>query len=450
MSAPQPSLPGELRIRQQNRGRTTLAAFVLGLPLAASILCLIHFGPLQETVAARYVSHPLECVEVVMFCTALSLLSAKLLRYRIERQACAREVVPPWEGKTIPASQAATLLPYLQKVPAHLQNTVMARRVAAVVDFLCRRGSALELDDQLRALADTDALALEGSYSLTRFITWAIPILGFLGTVLGITAAISGVTPDVLEKSLSTVTDGLALAFDATALALGLTMVTMFISFTVERAEQSILDSVDRYAERELAHRFEREGAEESEFFEMTRRNTAILLDAVEKIIERQARLWSEALQESESRRQQAEQRQQELLATSLEAALEKTLDAHTRRLAALEKQMVEQGDGLVGELAGLAHAVQANCREQQASLAQVTQAVTAQVEALARLQEGEEHLRRLQEGLNNNLASLANAGTFEQAIHSLNAAIHLLTARTGSAAHEGARRVAAPPRAAA
>src|SRR5205085_5071560 len=121
------------------------------------------------------------------------------------------------------------------------------------LDFLKNRGSARGLDDQLRALADEDALALDGSYSLTRFITWAIPILGFLGTVLGITGAISGVTPEVLENSLSTVTDGLALAFDATALGLALTMTTMFLSFLVERAEQNILASVDRFVENQLA-----------------------------------------------------------------------------------------------------------------------------------------------------------------------------------------------------
>ena len=65
-----------------------------------------------------------------------------------------------------------------------------------------------------------------------------------------ITQSISGITPEKLENSLSEVTDGLALAFDATALALGLTMLTMFLSFMVERAEQAILDTVDRYTDR--------------------------------------------------------------------------------------------------------------------------------------------------------------------------------------------------------
>src|SRR5438270_597962 len=82
-------------------------------------------------------------------------------------------------------------------------------------------------------LADADAEGLETSYGLVKIITWAIPILGFLGTVLGITKAIAGVNPEVLEKNLNSVTDGLAEAFDTTASALALTMVVMFFSFVV-------------------------------------------------------------------------------------------------------------------------------------------------------------------------------------------------------------------------
>src|SRR5207248_4610380 len=193
-----------------------------------------------------------------------------------------------------------------------LQNSRIARRTAAVLDFLCRRGAAAELDDHLRSLADADALALEGSYALTRFITWALPILGFLGTVLGITQSIFGITPEKLENSLSEVTDGLALAFDATALALGLTMFTMFLSFVVERAEQAILDAVDHYAECELAHRFERTGTVGSEFTEVVRGHTDVLVRAMEQLVQRQTTLWSQALQEADQRRHDAEQRLQE------------------------------------------------------------------------------------------------------------------------------------------
>jgi len=433
MSSPQPSVATERAVRQERRSRTTLAAFLVGLPLAAGMLSVIHFGPLRDTVARRYVSHPVEYVEVVMFCGALGALGAKLWGCHSERRACHRNVVPAWNGETVPVSEAAKLLARLKEVPRNLQNTLIVRRADAILDFLCSRGSAADLDDHLRSLADTDALALEGSYALTRFITWAVPILGFLGTVLGITGAISGVTPEVLENSLSTVTDGLALAFDATALALGLTMVTMFVSFMTERAEQSVLDQVDRFADHELAHRFERAGAVGGEFVEVVRRNTDILLQAVDRLVQRQTALWAQALEEADQRRKEAEQSQLDRTTNALESALEETLETHARRLAALENQTLEDTSGLMEKLADLATTVRDAGKEQQAALAQVNQGIAAQLEALAHLQDGEKGLRRLQETLNQNLATLAGAGTFEQALHSLTAAIHLLTARSAA-----------------
>src|SRR5262249_1029393 len=152
--------------------------------------------------------------EVIMFCCAVAALGTKLLRSLTEWAAFRKPLLPAWDGKPVPVREANMLRSGLDQLPRRWRNTYLGCRVGAVLDFLCSRRSAAELDDQLRALADVDALALEGSYALTRFITWAVPILGFLGTVLGITGAISGVTPEVLEKSLSTVTDGLALAFD--------------------------------------------------------------------------------------------------------------------------------------------------------------------------------------------------------------------------------------------
>src|SRR5262249_49963063 len=145
---------------------------------------------------------------------------------------------------------------------------------------------------------------------------------GFLGTVLGITEAISGVTPEKLEKELNTVTDGLALAFDATALALALTMAVMFLMFLAERAEQSVLEAVDAYADRHLAHRFERVAGDSGPFVEALRQNAQVLLDATERLTQRQAEVWAQALGEVQRRQAEAEKKHQERLTAALEAAL--------------------------------------------------------------------------------------------------------------------------------
>jgi biopolymer transport protein ExbB/TolQ len=490
------------------RPSTTLAAFLIGLPLAAAILGGIHRFLPHDHIAVRYVHHPVENVEVGLFCCAMGALLAKLWQTLAERRACRSVSLPAWDGKPVAVSEASRLLSSLGKLPRRLHSTWLSLRVRAVLDFLRQRGSANDLDDQMRALADNDAMGMENSYALTRFITWAIPILGFLGTVLGITQSIAGITPEVLEKSLSSVTDGLALSFDATALALGLTMIAMFCTFLVERAEQGILDNVDRYVETHLAHRFARYGSgENGAMLEALEVHTKTVLTTAETMVRRQADVWAEAMAGTEKRAAERlageldaalertlrghtaqlaemDKRSAERLAEmdkrstkltgELNAALERALQGHTARLAEMEKRSAErqaemekrpadrqaemekhsaarlaemekrsaellmemekrsaeQGRHLVEQIGILAASVRDTARDQQQALARVAEGVIGQATVLSQLQHNEKQLVQMQATLHQNLNALTAAGAFEQAVHSLTAAIHLLTNR--------------------
>ncbi|MFL5241393.1 MAG: MotA/TolQ/ExbB proton channel family protein [Gemmataceae bacterium] len=425
MGSMQGSSANSTRHLSTGRSAGNWAAFIIGLPLGIGILTFLQYGPVDDSIK-RYVSHEVEWVEVVMFTCALGALLSKLARQPLERRAFRGQILPAWDGPAVPVSEATPLFAGLSRLPLYLQKTMVAGRVRAVLEFLCRRGSAAELDDQLRAVADNDAMAQENSYSLIRFITWAIPILGFLGTVLGITKSISSIDPDKLEHDLSSVTDGLAFAFDATALALGLTMITMFCTFLVERTEQGTLEAVDRYTEQHLAHRFQRIPADSGPFVEIVRQNAQILVQATETLVRRQAELWAKTVEEADMRRAESDKVQQGILTKGLEAALENTLQHHQKRLMALEKQAEAQGAGMLDKLAGVAQAV----HNQQAAMSRIAESMAMHAETLARLQDSEHHLLQLQETLNRNLNLLAGAGSFEQAVHSLTAAVHLLTAR--------------------
>ena len=74
-----------------------------------------------------------------------------------------------------------------------------------------------------------------------------------------------------------------------------------------------------------------------------------------------------------------------------------------------------------------------------------MTERLTLQAQMLVQLQSGEAQLVRLQETLQQNLASLAGTGAFEQAVQSLTAAIHLLTARVGATPAPAAPRLQRP-----
>src|SRR5947209_19902455 len=140
----------------KGRSGANWAAFVIGLPLGACILAFLQYGPLDDSIK-RYVSHEVEWVEVVMFTCALGALLTKLARQPLERRAFRSEILPVWDGSAVPVSETTPLFAGLSRLPQRLQKTLLVSRVSAVVEFLCRRGSAADLDDQLRAVADNDA-----------------------------------------------------------------------------------------------------------------------------------------------------------------------------------------------------------------------------------------------------------------------------------------------------
>ncbi|MBI2808388.1 MAG: MotA/TolQ/ExbB proton channel family protein [Planctomycetes bacterium] len=393
--------------------------FVVGVPLGVGALYLVEHGPWQNELVQRYVEHEVEKAEVVLFFCALAMLLAKLLMALRERYVHTQQLLPSWDGKAIPVSEISKLQQSLALVWDSVSGSYLGRRIANILNFVSSRGSADELDDQMRTLSDNDANTLDSSYTLLRFINWSIPILGFLGTVLGITQATAGVTPEKLETGLNEVTGGLANAFDSTALALGFTMVSMFINFLVERYESSLLERVDSYVDAELSHRFVRSQVEGG--------GTGMIPPALQLLLEKQIA----GMERAEQRWAQTHgPGQHEKWAAAMQQALDASLTRFGQRIAETEKKLLERHQAVLDGLASVVVALQETGREHQAAVARLTDAINLSVEMLAKLQSNEAHLLRLQDALNQNLGLLANSATFEQAVESLTAAIHLLSSR--------------------
>jgi hypothetical protein len=117
----------------------------------------------------------------------------------------------------------------------------------------------------------------------------------------------------------------------------------------------------------------------------------------------------------------------------ALEKALERSLLAHDQRLKVLEKQAVEGTSRLLEDFGQVAVAVRNTGREQGEVLTRVAQGLAAQSSALHQLLQGEKYLLQLQAALQQNLEAVSSTGAFDQALHSLTAAIHLLTARAST-----------------
>jgi biopolymer transport protein ExbB/TolQ len=104
------------------------------------------------------------------------------------------------------------------------------------------------------AESSRDSASSDSSYSLCRVLIWAIPILGFIGTVLGLATAVSGFGAmgesadiSVIKEAIGKVTVGLGMAFDTTLLALLLTVMLMFPLSFIQRNEENLFVELDNY-----------------------------------------------------------------------------------------------------------------------------------------------------------------------------------------------------------
>ena len=271
---------------------------VWGVLACAAFYGLIFGGPLDVPVIHRYFTHhPVEYGETLLFSigmAALLLLLADIVAQRANLGKSPWKVV---DAGQLPLADLCRLLQTdLDNQGAHRRDEYYLGRLHAAVHYVRRLGSTEGLDDELKYRADLDATRAHSRYALFRVIVWAIPILGFLGTVIGITLALNGIDPKKPDESMLQVITGLGLKFDTTAVALSLSMVLMFAHFFVDRAESVLLAAVDGRVESDVAEHLPLAPAGPDGQVAAMRRMAEVMVAATDRLIERQAQLWQASM----------------------------------------------------------------------------------------------------------------------------------------------------------
>jgi MotA/TolQ/ExbB proton channel family len=94
---------------------------------------------------------------------------------------------------------------------------------------------------------------LDLRYQMVRYISWLIPMIGFIGTVVGIAAALEFVNPEKID--FPAVAGSLAVAFYTTLIALILSAVLVLIQHVVQREEETALNEAGSYCLKNLVNR---------------------------------------------------------------------------------------------------------------------------------------------------------------------------------------------------
>lgn len=307
-------------------------------------------------------------------------------------------------------------------------KTVISSVGCETLDLVRRTGSAEGIEDHLKYLSELDASRAAQSYGLVRFVVWAIPIMGFLGTVIGITVAIASLSPTQLDD-ITGVVSGLGTAFDTTASALALSMVLMFLQFLVDRLEQSLLGKVDENVWASLTGRFQSLGSTDGSALAIARlgdaigRSTAKLLDA-------QAESWRRLEQSAGERMEEFATMSGAQMSSGLATALDQTLSKWTKSLVEAQESLMSQRETR-WEVAGETMAVAMQRRTSARALQQQGLPLSSVVDATR-------DLRSLEQALEDNLNAVVNSGKFDETMSTLAAAIQLFASRVGAEERRG------------
>ena len=124
----------------------------------------------------------------------------------------------------------------------------------ALLSGLQRFGSTQSIQDvatTIKDICEHESERLDSELSMVRYIIWAIPSIGFIGTVRGIGEAL-GQAHKAVEGDILGVTLSLGVAFNSTFVALIISIFIMFLMYQLQLLQERLVLDSQRYCDISL------------------------------------------------------------------------------------------------------------------------------------------------------------------------------------------------------
>ncbi len=236
---------------------------ILGILLTIGFYaCLIPFP--DSVISAMFMERgPTPYAIVFLSCWSLAILFVKWQKLRFQRRALEHHVMPDDPAFVLSATTVDQVLSKVYATVDDPRNFILFNRIVVALSNLRNLGRVTDVDEILRSQAAQDESTTETSYSLVQGFVWAIPVLGFIGTVLGLSSAIgqfsgvlgSGSDVEQISEALKGVTGGLATAFETTLEALVAALVIQLLITVLRKNEEEFLDEAMDYGLRYVVGR---------------------------------------------------------------------------------------------------------------------------------------------------------------------------------------------------
>ena len=189
------------------------------------------------------------CFILMLWALAIMMYKAVItIRHRALLQV---DLIPLAEGMLILPEDTRELSRQIQTLPSYQRNSLLSRALLAGMQRFGSTRNVQDVADATHAYCETEGERLESELSMIRYIAWAIPSIGFIGTVRGIGDAL-GQAHKAIEGDIFGVTRSLGVAFNSTLIALIISIILMFFLHQLQLLQERYVLEAEAYCEEKL------------------------------------------------------------------------------------------------------------------------------------------------------------------------------------------------------
>lgn len=244
-------------------GVNSLWALFVGILLSAAFYGALY--PLWQFKSTQFVDMffpggaenrswiPIVTIFLTMWC--LAFLFIKYRKIAVQRKIFALKILPETPGFILSPDNSSTVQERIDEQVYQASGFLALNRIQKTLANLKNIGRVSDVSSVLNDLALADEKYLEGTYTLPKGLIWAIPVTGFIGTVLGLSEAVGGFGKvitggaelETIKQALSGVTSGLAVAFETTLIALVAALVLQLLMTVIMQKEEDLMNECANY-----------------------------------------------------------------------------------------------------------------------------------------------------------------------------------------------------------
>ncbi len=189
----------------------------------------------------------------ILMLWAIAIMAMKARKAVRERSMLDEKLINIAEGTSILPEDSRGYSRALQALPDLKRQSLLPR---ALLAGLQRFGATKNIQDTastVKEICETEAERLDSELSMIRYIAWAIPSIGFIGTVRGIGAAL-GQAHEAVQGDISGVTASLGVAFNSTFIALVISILIMFLMYQLQLLQERLVLDSQQYCDVNLMY----------------------------------------------------------------------------------------------------------------------------------------------------------------------------------------------------